>query len=162
MCSRSSNWRTSLLPSLRLLHIENPMEMNEPSWDALLSFINSRPLSAPIQVNVSLTKCHICHTSFRQEKALRHHFEDKHVNRILVCLYCADFGLEPGRSDLFREHLATEHPDVASHDAFIWSSLLAGLLPTPELESHLKQHCSFRAPPDITGPSPMTTPVHSE
>ena len=44
---------TTLLPSLRLLHIEQPVEMNAPSWDALLSFINSRSLSgrqAPVQV----------------------------------------------------------------------------------------------------------------
>ena len=160
---------TTLLPSLRLLHVEQPTEMNEPSYDALSSFINSRSLSAPIQVNVSLTQSHqclACHTSFWQEKAFRHHFKDKHADQILVCSYCADFEWEPGHNnDPFREHLAAEHPHVASHDAFIWSPMLAGLLSPPELENHLKQHSSRRGPPDIIGPSPespMTTPVYSQ
>ena len=69
---------SNLLPSLRLLHIEQPVEMNAPSWDALLSFINSRSLcgrQAPVQVNVPLIQCHICHTSFLQEKALEQHLK---------------------------------------------------------------------------------------
>jgi hypothetical protein len=45
----------TVLPALRHLRVENPMAMNEPSWDALQSFINSRSLSGrPVQVNVPL------------------------------------------------------------------------------------------------------------
>ena len=147
---------TTLLPSLRLLHIEQPIEMNEPSWDALLSFINSRSLYAPVQVNVPLTQCHICHTSFWQKKELERHLEDTHAYRIMMCSYCADFKWTPGHklgSDLFREHLVTEHPDIASHNPFIWNPLLADLIPPSELESYFQQH-SYLCVPDFVVPSP--------
>ena len=151
----------TLLPSLRLLLIEQPMEMNEPSWDALLSFINSRSLSAPVQVNVPLIQCHICHTSFWQKKALGHHIEDTHTYRIIMCSYCADFewtpghNLQAGHNDLFRGHLVANHPDVASHNPFIWNPLLADLIPPSELEGYLQQHSSeSRRISDIVASSP--------
>ena len=148
---------TTLLPSLHLLHIEQPVEMNEPSWDALLSFINSRSLSAPVQVNVPLTQCYICHTSFWQKKALEHHLEHTHAYRIMVCSYCADFEWTPGHKlghNGFREHLLTEHPDVASHNPFIWNPLLADFIPPSELESLFQQHSYLQRVPDIVAPSP--------
>ena len=150
---------TTLLPSLRLLHIEQPTEMIELSYDALSSFINSRSLSAPLQVNVPLTQshqCHFCHTSFWQKKALGHHIEDTHSYRIIMCSYCANFEWTPGhKDDLFREHLVTEHPDVASHSPFIWNPILADLIPPSELEGYLQQHSSeSHRVPDIVAPSP--------
>ncbi|KAH9010364.1 hypothetical protein EDB83DRAFT_2680827 [Lactarius deliciosus] len=70
---------TAVLPSLHHLHIENPMAMNEPSWDGLLSFITLRSRSGhPIQVDVPFHQCHICHASFREKKGLDLHFIDEH------------------------------------------------------------------------------------
>ncbi|KAH9059957.1 hypothetical protein EDB87DRAFT_1684214 [Lactarius vividus] len=43
----------TLLPSLRHLHIENPIAMDESSWGALLSFVTLRSrASYPIQVSI--------------------------------------------------------------------------------------------------------------
>ena len=150
---------TTLLSSLRLLHIEHPMEMTEPSQGALLSFINSRSHSdrqAPVQVNVPLTQCHVCHNSFWQGEALRKHLQDMHTYRIMMCSHCADFEWAPGHDDpiLFREHLETKHPDIVCQDAFIWNPLLADFLSTSELESHLQQYCYPWRAQDIVTPSP--------
>jgi hypothetical protein len=153
---------TTVLPALRHIHIEKPMEMNEPSWDVLLSvtrsFITSRSLSgSPVHVNVSIFRCHICHIDFRQQKGLDSHLQDEHAYRIL-CSYCANF--EWTNNDIFREHLDDEHPEVASKDALIWSPLLARSLPS-QLESLLKQHSSLRAP-EIVESSPMVTAPYSQ
>ena len=54
---------TTVFPTLCHLSVENPTEIQEPPWDALLSFINSRALSNhPVKVNVP-SQCHICHLS---------------------------------------------------------------------------------------------------
>ncbi|KAN0130651.1 hypothetical protein V8E53_011544 [Lactarius tabidus] len=161
ICALSqANGETTLLPALRHLRVENPMKMNELSWDALLPFITSRSLSGqPIQVNVPLSQCHVCHASFRQPKELDRHLEDRHAYR-MMCLHCADFQWTAGRNDLFREHLDIEHPEVALNDLLIWSPL-SPLHSPSKLESRLELHSSLRAP-DIAASSPMATAPHSQ
>ena len=151
----------TVLSALDHLRVENPMEMNETSGDALLSFITSRSLSGrPVQVNVPLFQCHLCHSSVidRQQKGLEGHLQGEHAYRAM-CSYCANFEWTPGHNDQFREHLDSEHPEIASKDALIWSALLARSLPS-QLESLLKQHSSVCAP-GIVAPSPMVTAPHS-
>ena len=151
----------TVLSALDHLRVENPMEMNETSGDALLSFITSRSLSGrPVQVNVPLFQCHICHSGVidRQQKGLEGHLQGEHAYRAM-CSYCADFEWTPGHNDQFREHLDSEHPEIASKDALIRSPLLARSLPS-QLESLLKQHSSVCAP-GIVAPSPMVTAPHS-
>ncbi|KAH9007728.1 hypothetical protein EDB84DRAFT_1447344 [Lactarius hengduanensis] len=80
----------TVLPSLRHIHIENPMAMNETSWDGLLSFITLRSRTGhPVQVNVPFSQCHICHASFRRQEGLDRHLVDEHAFR-RMCLYCDD------------------------------------------------------------------------
>ncbi|KAH9010371.1 hypothetical protein EDB83DRAFT_427717 [Lactarius deliciosus] len=143
---------TIVLPSLRHLHIENPMAMNEPSWDGLLSFIALRSRSGhPVQVNVPFKQCQICYASFREQKGLDRHLVDEHGYRIL-CSYCGDFECKTGYNDLFREHLRTEHSEVGYRDRRIRSSSL-----TPfQLDSLVTRHSSLRAPD--TAPSATVTP----
>ena len=135
-----------VLPALRHLRLENPMGMNEPSWDALLSFINSRSLSGrPVQVNVPLFQCDICHASFRQQTGLDRHHVDKHAFR-LMCSYCADFECTPRHNDLFREHLENEHPIATRNDPLVADPLLMSL----QLDRLVDRHSSLRAPDFIT------------
>ena len=138
---------TIVLPALRHLRVENPTRiMNESSLDALLSLINSRLLSGrPVQVNVPLSQCDICHASFRQQTRLEPHLVDKHGYR-LMCSYCADFECTPGRNDLFREHLESKHPIPTRNDAHISNPFLIPL----QLDRLVDRHSSLRAPDFIT------------
>ena len=141
----ASGRHTTVLPALSHIRIEKSAEINEPSWDALLSFIASRSRSGcPVQVNVPLLQCDVCHAGFRQQKGLEHHLEGEHKYRT-VCSYCANFEWIPEHNNQFREHLDGEHPEVASEDALIWSPLISRSLPS-QLETLLKRHSSFRAP----------------
>jgi hypothetical protein len=142
---------TAVLPALDYLHIENPMAMNEPSWDALLSFITSRSLSGrPVQVNVPLSQCHVCDASFRERQGLQRHLRDKHAYRIM-CSYCGDFKHEPGHDESFLEHLESKHPEDALNDALIFNHLLTPV----ELESLVYQHSSLHI---VTSSTPVTAP----
>jgi hypothetical protein len=165
LCALGRTDDTSVLPALRHIRIEKPTEMNEPSWDALVSFtrsfITSRSLSdSPVQVNVQVFPCHIqghiCHAGFRQQEDLDSHLQDEHGYR-MMCSHCTDF--EWTHNDLFREHIDNEHPEVASKDALIWSPLLARSLPS-QLESLLKKH-SFLQAPDLVAPSTIVTALNS-
>ncbi|KAH9010366.1 hypothetical protein EDB83DRAFT_427148 [Lactarius deliciosus] len=117
---------TTVLPSLRRIHIENPMAMNEPSWDGLMSFITlrSRP-GHPVQVNVPFKQCQICYASFREQRGLDRHRVEEHgvgYDRSL-CWYCGDFDVKMGYNGLL-EHLKTEHPEALRKDERIWGSSL--------------------------------------
>ena len=138
---------TIVLPALRHLRIEDPIWfMNEPSWDALLLFINSRLLSGhPVQVNVPLSQCDICHASFSQQTRLEPHLIDKHAYRIM-CNYCPNFVCTPGHNDLFREHLENEHPIPTYQDPFIANPFLTPL----QLGRLVVRHSSLRAPDFFT------------
>ena len=134
---------TMVLPSLRQLRVENPMALNEPSWDAVQSFVASRSLSGrPVQVNVPINLCGICHTCFRKQQGFERHLVDKHAYR-KMCSYCNDFECMPGRNYLFLGHLRSQHPEVEPNDGSIKSSF--------QLDSLVIQHCSLRAP-DIVAP----------
>ncbi|KAH9059948.1 hypothetical protein EDB87DRAFT_1619398 [Lactarius vividus] len=146
----------NVLPSMRHLHIENPMAMNDPSWDGLLSFITLRSRAGhPVQVNVPFNQCHICHASFREQKGLNRHLVDKHAYRIL-CLYCGDFECKPGNNDLFREHLENEHSDT--EDALLWNP--NPFLTPYQLDSLISRHSSLHTP-ETVAPSTVTAP-HSQ
>jgi hypothetical protein len=144
---RSNGGHTTVLPALGHLRVENPMRiMNEPAWDALLIFINSRSVSGrSVQVNMPLSQCHICHASFRQQKGVDLHLVDMHGYR-LMCSSCADFECTPGHNDRFREHLEREHPILTRNDALILNPFLIPL----QLDRLVNRHSSPRAPDIVT------------
>jgi hypothetical protein len=110
---------TNLLSSLRHLHIESPMSMNEQCRDALQSFIASRSLSGrPIQLDESSYLCHICYSRFQQLRGLHIHLVGRHGHRNM-CSYCSDFEYEPGLGYLFLKHLEREHPEDVRNDPLI-------------------------------------------
>ena len=150
----------TVLPALRHLHVENPMTVNELSFDALMLFINSRSLSGrPVQVNVPLSQCNICHTPFRQQIGLKLHLVDKHAYRVM-CSYCTDFECTPGHDYplVLREHLRRKHPEVAPNDGFISNPFLTRFSPSA-LERLVELHSSLREP-DIVAPSPVAMAPH--
>ena len=82
---------TTVLPALSYLRVENPMAINERSWGALHSFTTYRALSGhPVQ----------------------------HAYR-MMCSYCTDFELTPGRNHQFLGHLESTHPKVVFRDGLI-------------------------------------------
>ncbi|KAH9047231.1 hypothetical protein EDB84DRAFT_525790 [Lactarius hengduanensis] len=142
---------TTVLPALRHIRVEEPMAMNERSWDALQTFITSRSLSGrPVQVDAPSYQCHICHSSFKQQEALKNHLGVKHAYRI-VCSYCGNFKWLPGYNNRFREHLERKHPEVACKDALVSDTLSAFSNPF-RLDSLVNRHSSLRAQ-DIAAPS---------
>jgi hypothetical protein len=133
---------TTVLPALRYLFVENPMAVNEPSWGALLLFVTSRSRSGrPVQVNVPLSECHICHAMFRRQNVLDRHLKDEHGYRTL-CSYCDDFECTPGGHDLFREHLNSKHREVWLKEASNFDHRFSHL---SYLGSVFKIHSSLRA-----------------
>ncbi|KAH8994153.1 hypothetical protein EDB86DRAFT_3078357 [Lactarius hatsudake] len=145
---------TIVLPSLRHLHIEDPMAMDNPSWDGLLSFIALRSLSGhPLQVNVPFNQCHICHAGFREKRGLDLHLIDEHAYRIL-CSHCKDFECGPGHYDLFRGHLAREHRTALSKKARTRKSPLTAL----QLGTLVAQHGSLLAPGTVAHGHGASTP----
>jgi len=145
---------STVLRDLRHLRVENPMAVDEPSWDAAQSYITSRRLSGrPVELQAL---CHICNTSFTQQQELRTHLVDKHAYRI-VCSYCGDFECKPVRNRPFREHLKSKHPEVARNDALISEFFLA----TFERDRLLNRHSYLRAP-DVVAPSTTVTATRSQ
>ena len=70
---------TNALPALDTLFVEDPMTMNDLSWEALLPFITLRSLSGRhVQGNMPFSQCDIRHASFRQQRELKHHLVDRH------------------------------------------------------------------------------------
>ena len=62
---------TNALPALDTLFVEDPMTMNDLSWEALLPFITLRSLSGRhVQGNMPFSQCDIRHASFRQQREL--------------------------------------------------------------------------------------------
>ncbi|KAH9024444.1 hypothetical protein EDB83DRAFT_2320064 [Lactarius deliciosus] len=146
---------TTVLPSLRHLHIENPMAMNEPSWDGLLSFITLRSRSGhPVQVNVTYFQCHSCRASFRKQKGLDRHLVDEHSR---ICSYCRDFECKLGHKGLFLDHLRT-HRDVIYNDDHLW---MCYSLTPDQLDSLVTRHSFLLDTPDTTAPSTMVRAPHS-
>ena len=139
---------TAILPSLRHVRVEKPIEMDGPSWNSVQSFITSRSISGRlVQVDAPSYRCHICHYSFKEQQGLKHHLRDKHGYQIL-CSYCSEFECMSGQGDLFREHLEDKHHEVARSDVHILKPSLAPF----QIDSLVNQHSSLRAP-DIVPPS---------
>jgi hypothetical protein len=143
-----------VLPTLRNLHLQAPMPIVGPLWDATWSFMASRQLSgSPVNVYVVSFLCHICHTKFTEAQKLETHIVGMHAYRI-VCSYCNDFEWSMGGDHLFREHLESKHPEV---DALISKPFL-----TPShLDSLVNRHSSLRAP-DVVAPATAVTAPRSK
>ena len=135
---------TTVLPTIRHLSVDDPTEMNDPSWDALLSFINLRALSDhPVKVNAPYN-CHICHAPFRRQIGLQLHFKHEHAFQIM-CSHCGHVVSMPGNDHLFWSHLAMRHPQVASKDELLSNPLLS--YPSAlELEGLRRRHSFLLAP----------------
>ena len=157
---QASDGGAIVFSTLRLLSVENPTEMNEPSWDALLSFIKSRALSGhPVKVNVP-SQCHVCHECFRQQTELEHHFANKYAFQI-VCSYCKEpVSSKPGNDHQFWSHLVIKHSRVARKDVLLSNPSLT--YPTTlELEDLRRRHSSWLAP-DVVASLTTTTEPHSK
>ena len=152
--SPASEGNTSMLPSLRQVLVQKPIEMDGPSWNSVQSFITSRSISGrPVQVDAPSYRCHICYDGFAEQYELKHHLRDKHRYQIL-CSYCSELECTPGQSDLFQEHLKREHYQIVHNDALISKPSL-----TPfQFDSLIEQYSSLRAP-DVVPHSP--TELHS-
>jgi hypothetical protein len=154
---RAEGGHATVLPALDRLFVENPtaMNLNEPSCDALMLFFNLRSLSGhPVRLNVSLSQCHICRSSFSQQQGFESHFVDKHAPR-RVCSYCGVF--EPRYQYLFRRHLESEHPEVSLND----TPVSIYFLTDSQLNDLFDQHTSLRAP-DVVAPSTTVTAPQSQ
>jgi hypothetical protein len=73
--------------------------------------------------------CEVCKASFTGQQEFKRHFVILH-SFLLVCPYCGDCEFTPNHTDLFREHLASEHPEVAHADTLISNSTLQNYPPS--------------------------------
>jgi hypothetical protein len=141
---------TTVLPTLRHFRVEEPAEVDEPSCDALHSFITSRSLAGrPVKCNVTLLQCNTCHAHFSQQKKVDLHLIHKHAFRI-VCSYCKEPVSLPGNDYSFRSHLTRNHSQVARKDEFFLKPLLA--YSAVEIEDFCRRHSSL-LPPNIVASS---------
>ena len=151
----ANEWNTTMLPSLRQLHVQEPIEMDGSSWDSVQSFVTSRSISGiPVEVMALSYQCHICHGSFKEQLGLKRHLRDKHGYQIL-CSHCDDdFECTLEHVDPFREHLKSKHPEIAHkvEDALISRPSLTSSQP----DNLVNQHSSLRAPV-ITSSSSTST-----
>jgi hypothetical protein len=137
----------TVLPALRHLRVEDPLEMSVPLWDA---FQSSRRLSGhPVELQIS---CYLCKDSFSRLQGLKTHLIGRHSHRSM-CSYCSDFECKVEQSDLFRKHLKNKHPEVARNDGLVSSRVIYA----PELRRLVEWHSSPRAS-EITTPSTRPTP----
>ena len=140
---------TAMLPSLRQVRVQNPIAMGGPLWNSVQSFITSRSISGrPVQVDGLFYRCHICRHLLAEQHALKHHLRDKHRYQIL-CSYCGEFECTPGQSDLFQEHLKSEHYQIVHNDALISKPDLTLF----QSDRHVDRHSSLCAP-DVVPHSP--------
>ena len=150
LCSANEG-NTTMLPSLHYVSVQEPMEMDGPSWDSVQSFITSRSISGrPVEVKASSYQCHICRVSSEEQQVLKRHLRDKHGYQIL-CSYCDDFESTPGQRDLFREHIEERHPEIARSDPHISKLSLTHF----QIDSLVNRHTSLRAP-DVVPSSPSS------
>ena len=108
----------TVFPFLRILRV---LEF-EPMLHG--SFSTSRLLKRR-HVNVYAQErwCNVCKASFTRQQEFKRHFATVHPF-LLVCPYCGDFDFTLNHTDLFREHLASKHSEVAHADALISDSTL--------------------------------------
>ena len=147
---------TTMLPSLRHVRVQQPIEMDGPSWASVQSFITSRWISGrPVEVKAPSYQCHICHRSSEEHHGLKHHLRSMHGYQIL-CSYCGDFECMPARINLFRKHLGSKHPDIARNDSLISKLSLTHF----QLGILIDRHSSLRAPDVLPSPTPEPTELH--
>ena len=107
--------RPIVLPSLRTFRLPKLTPMHG-------LFTTSRLLeSGLVQVYAQERSCKICRANFTEQQELKKHLVVMHAYR-LVCPYCGDFEFSPRYSDLFGEHLASKHPEIAPADTLVLSS----------------------------------------
>ena len=138
----------TVLPALRHICVEDLMAISEPSWNALQE---SRRISGhPVELQ---GLCHICNAAtnadFNRMQGLRKHLVDEHAYRV-VCSYCGGFECKPTQRHLFREHIASKHPEVARNDALISGPITY----SSQLQRLVNRHSSLRAPGMV---APSTT-----
>jgi hypothetical protein len=156
---QADGMQTTVLPALRHFRVEKPMEVDEPSCEAVHSLTTSRSLSGcPVTCNVSLFQCDVCHARFAQKARLHLHVKLKHTLRI-VCSYCKEFVSIPGNDHIFWSHLAIQHPRVACKDALLLNPLEA-YPSTLELEDLRRRHSSLLGL-DVAASSTTATEPHS-
>ena len=150
---------TAILPSLRHIRVQKPIEMDGPLWNSVQSFITSRSISGrPVQVDAPSYRCHICYDNFlhdfEEQHELKRHLRDKHRYQIL-CSYCGEFECTPGQSGLFRVHLGDKHREIVRRDVHISKP---SSIPF-QIDSLVNWHSSLRAPntvPPCGPPSEFT------
>jgi hypothetical protein len=103
----------TLLPALRNLYVQEPKYWDETglSADFVASLVTARKLpSCPIQICTSwqLSPCPCCPAVFSRQYFLGSHLKEKHPYHVL-CPYCCIVQSQ----NLFREHLANMHPELA-------------------------------------------------
>ena len=150
---------TTVLPSLRRLHVQESLTMDGQLWDAIQSFITLRSISGrPAEVNAPSYQCHICHGSSEDQQGLKRHLRNKYGYRIL-CSYCGAFECTPRNNDLFRDHIKRAHPEVAGNDALVSKPFLNRF----QLDCLLNRHSSLRVPDiaPIAPPSPTDEALSS-
>jgi hypothetical protein len=147
---------TAMLPSLRHIRVQKPIEMDGPSWDSVQSFIASRSISGrPVEVNASSYLCHICRGSSEEQQELKLHLREEHGYEIL-CSYCCDFHCMPECIDIFQKHLGSQHPEITHNDELISKASL-----TPfQVDSIVNRHSSLFEPA-VIAPSPTSTAPYS-
>ena len=139
---------TTMLPSLRQVHLEKPMEMDGPSWDSVQSFITTRWISGrPVEATAPSYQCHICNRRSKVQQNLKRHLRNNHGYQIL-CSYCGGFEYTPGHVILFAKHLRHKHPEIAHNDALISNPSLSRL----QLDNLVNQY-SYLLPPDVITPT---------
>jgi len=113
----------TVLPSLRTLHIPKLEPMHGSLSDAVESLTTSSRrlyIGRVEEYDGRSHLCKICQARFTEQKELKKHLVVMHAYR-LVCPYChcGDFEFAPRYSNLFREHLANKHPEVAHTETLI-------------------------------------------
>ena len=135
---------TTMLPSLRQVHLEKTIAMDGPSWDSVQSFITTRSESGrEVDLDAPSYRCHICSVRSRVQQKLRLHLRNDHRYKIL-CSYCGEFEYTSGHLKLFVKHLRHKHPEMVHNDAFISKPSLSPI----QLRRLVNRH-SFLRPPDV-------------
>ena len=138
---------TIVLPALRHLRVQNPIPtIDGPFWDTTQLLIDSRHLSVELEL-----LCHICKTRFSEQDELRRHLVLTHEYQ-MVCSYCGDFQCKLGYTQVFREHLNTNHPEVVRNDPLFLDP--RSVATYYQLLSIAFRHGSPRVPDNVT---PSTT-----
>ncbi|KAH8979408.1 hypothetical protein EDB92DRAFT_2107605 [Lactarius akahatsu] len=127
----------SVFLALCTLRVSDIGPMHGSLSEAVVSFTTTRRHSSGcVQVYARERSCKICRASFATQEELKKHLVVWHAYRI-VCPYCGDFEFTPRYSDLFLEHLASEHPAVPHRDT---DTLITNSASQSSLSSYTGSH----------------------